>query len=237
MRFSMEIFEKHPYATGLGVFLLGIAVWYFFLRGKGGNVTPSVTVTQPGTSDADYQQAMAIGAQYQMAQLQSQTQLAGQTQQLQAQLAEQSNALTVQSQQNELNYSLGKIKLQDESTASTQQFQLQESALQTQQAMQENQLNNQLQEQQAGYAAQIEGLKIGANSAIAQDTINANLQQNLAAITAQVQNNAINAESQDMQAQLNTQAIINGQNTSEAEHQSNNSLFGSIVGGLIGAFL
>lgn len=218
--FSLKIFERHPYWTGAGVIVGGVAIWWFFLRGSGSAQSSGgqMLVQQPGTTEADYQQAMQIGAQLQLAQLSASTQLALGTQQT-----------GLKAQEDLYNFQLGQQTLDNAASATDKQFQLQEDALQTQASMQSAALSNQLAEQQAGYAASIEGMKINANSAISQETIAANLQQNLASINAQLQSHAIDAQSDNFQAQLNTQAIINGQNTSAAEHASNNSMWGAVA--------
>jgi hypothetical protein len=216
--FSLKLFREHPYVTGLGVVLGGVGLWYFFLGGNqsGGG---TVVVSQPGQSDADYQQAQQIAGQLAMAQLSAQTQLALQTQQLQVKTVE-----------DQYGFQLAQIQLENQATATTGQLQLQEDALNTQRVMQEDALNTQLEEQQAGYDAQIQGMKITANSAIAQTTINANLQQNLAAISAQLQAKAIQSQSDNFQAQLSASEIINGQNVSAVKNGQDDSMWGSVIG-------
>lgn len=222
--FSLKIFERHPYATGTTVIVGGVALWWFFLRGADSTGTQVVQV-QPGQSEADYQQAQQIAGQLAMAQLSAQTQIAVQTQQL-----------GVKSQEDAYNFQLAQLQLGNEADATDKQFELQKDALQTQASMQSAALANQLAEQQAGYAAQLSGMKIAANSAIAQTTISANLQQNLAAINAQLQSHAIDAQSNNFQAQLNTQAIVNGQNVSAMKHSSDDSMWGGIAIAAIAAF-
>lgn len=222
--FDLHVFERHPYWTGGAVIIGGVAVWYFFLRGSTPAASGAVAVQQqPGTTEADYQQAVQVGAQLQMAQLSAATQI-----------TEQNTAANVQLQQDAYSFQLGKIQLQNASDATDKQFQLQEDALSTQAQMQSASLANQLAEQQAGYAASIEGLKIGANSAISQETIAANLQQNLSAINAQLQAHQSDNQTAQYTAQLNNEAIMNGQNVSAImngqDDNASSSEFGAIAG-------
>jgi len=214
--FSLEIFKRHPYWTGGGVLIGGVALWYFFLRGNSGAASSVQVTTNPATPDP---QAEQMAMQLALAQLSANTQIALQTQQL-----------GVKSQEDAYSFQLGEQQINASSDATDKQFQLQEDALQTQAAMQAQALQTQLQEQQAGYNANIEGMKITANSAISQETIAANLQQNLAAINAQLNAHAIDAQSTNFQAQLSTQALINGQNVAAQENSSDDSMWGSIIG-------
>jgi hypothetical protein len=88
MALDLELLKKHPYATGGVVIVGGLVVFYLLSSSQASSsaATTAATPAAPGTSDADYQAALAANSQ--LAQVQAAAQVQTNAQQVQLQQAQ-----------------------------------------------------------------------------------------------------------------------------------------------------
>lgn len=164
----------------------------------------SPTQTVVSSGGVDPNTQAQLSTSQQEQQAQIAYQLAAQLQNDQTNLAALSQQLQVKANEDTYNYQLGMTQLNDQT----------QIALKT------------LDNQTALTTATL-------NEKLAEDKLTASLQQNLATINAQLQSNLAAMQSQNFQAQLNTQAIINGQNTraimNGQDDQASSSEWGTVA--------
>jgi hypothetical protein len=88
MALDLALLKQHPYATGGVVIVGGLIVFYILSSSSSSssNTAAAATPTVPGTSDADYQAALAANSQ--LAQVQAAAQVQNNAQQVQLQQAQ-----------------------------------------------------------------------------------------------------------------------------------------------------
>lgn len=235
MELNTSIIKRHPVAAGGGIIVCGVLVYFLFLRGSSG-----AAVASDGTTVQERLAAMSYAAHAG----DQQTQLAIAALQVNGQqgLATIQGTFSLKALEDQIAAS---IHQSDASNAAA----LQALSLQTAAALQQSQLaaatyqlqiTEQSHVQQAQINASLQQTQAVTQAAVATAHENAVLQQTLAGYNAAIAINQANiwGAVQINQADQWAAVQINQSNNQRkaSNHSSNNSLFGSIVGGLLGAF-